>query len=147
MEKESEKRYQEFISASKEADETYHMLALKFGLSDSAMWILCTMREADRELTQSEIAEEMSMSRQTINSAIKNLEKQEYIQMMPVPGDRRNKTLSFTEKGETFVKRTIDQLLNLEHQVFERLEVREQEQITEILRKYTRYMKEGAEKI
>lgn len=147
MEKESERRYQEFISASKEADETYHMLALKFGISDSAMWILCTMREADRELTQSEIAGEMFMSRQTINSAIKNLEKQGYIQMVPVPGDRRNKTLSFTEKGEAFVKKTIDQMLDLEHQVFKRLEVREQEQITEILRKYTRYMKEGAEKI
>ena len=43
MEKESEKRYQEFISASKEADDVYHTLALKFGLSDSAMWILCTI--------------------------------------------------------------------------------------------------------
>ena len=42
MEKESENRYQEFISASKEADDIYHTLALKFGLSDSAMWILCT---------------------------------------------------------------------------------------------------------
>lgn len=99
MEKESEKRYQEFISASKEADDVYHTLALKFGLSDSAMWILCTMREADRELTQAEIAEEMSMSRQTINSAIKNLEKQGYLYMAPAPGDRRNKTLSFTAKG------------------------------------------------
>ena len=28
MEKESEKRYQEFISASKEADDVYHTLAL-----------------------------------------------------------------------------------------------------------------------
>ena len=49
MEAGTEKRYQEFISASKEIDEVYHMLALKFGLSDSAMWILCTMREANRE--------------------------------------------------------------------------------------------------
>lgn len=56
MEAGTEKRYQEFISASKEIDDVYHMLALKFGLSDSAMWILCTMREANRELTQSEIA-------------------------------------------------------------------------------------------
>ena len=47
MEAGTEKRYQEFISASKEIDEVYHMLALKFGLSDSAMWILCTMREAN----------------------------------------------------------------------------------------------------
>ena len=60
MEAGTEKRYQEFISASKEIDDVYHMLALKFGLSDSAMWILCTMREANRELTQSEIAQEMS---------------------------------------------------------------------------------------
>ena len=87
------------------------------------------------------------MSRQTINSAIKNLEKQGYLYMAPAPGDRRNKTLSFTAKGEDFVKRTVDRMLDLEHQVFARLEVQEQEQITEILRKYTRYMKEGAEKI
>ena len=31
MEKESEKRYQEFISASKEADDVYHTLALNLG--------------------------------------------------------------------------------------------------------------------
>ena len=147
MEAGTEKRYQEFISASKEIDDVYHMLALKFGLSDSAMWILCTMREANRELTQSEIAQEMSMSRQTVNSAIKNLEKQGYLRLEAVSGDRRNKILSFTEEGEIFVKRTVDRVLSLEHQVFENLEVEEQEQITQILRKYTRFMREGAEKI
>ena len=147
METGTEKRYQEFISASKEIDDVYHMLALKFGLSDSAMWILCTMREAKRELTQSEIAQEMSMSRQTVNSAIKNLEKQGYLRLEAVSGDRRNKILSFTEEGETFVKRTVDRVLSLEHQVFENLEVEEQEKITQILRKYTRFMREGAEKI
>lgn len=147
MEAGTEKRYQEFISASKEVDDLYHMLALKFNLSDSAMWILCTMREANRELTQSEIAQEMSMSRQTVNSAIKNLEKQGYLRLEAVSGDRRNKTLSFTEEGEAFVKRTVDQVLSLEHQVFENLEVEEQEKITQILRKYTRFMREGAEKI
>ena len=147
MEAGTAKRYQEFISASKEVDDLYHMLALKFSLSDSAMWILCTMREANRELTQSEIAQEMSMSRQTVNSAIKNLVKQGYLRLEAVSGDRRNKTLSFTEEGEAFVKRTVDQVLSLEHQVFENLEVEEQEQITQILRKYTRLMREGAEKI
>ena len=147
MEAGTEKRYQEFISASKEVDDLYHMLALKFNLSDSAMWILCTMREANRELTQSEIAQEMSMSRQTVNSAIKNLVKQGYLRLEAVSGDRRNKILSFTEEGETFVKRTVDRVLSLEHQVFENLEVEEQEQITQILRKYTRLMREGAEKI
>ena len=147
MEAGTEKRYQEFISASKEVDDLYHMLALKFSLSDSAMWILCTMREANRELTQSEIAQEMSMSRQTVKSAIKNLVKQGYLRLEAVSGDRRNKTLSFTEEGEAFVKRTVDQVLSLEHQVFENLEVEEQEQITQILRKYTRLMREGAEKI
>ena len=147
MEAGTEKRYQEFISASKEVDDLYHMLALKFSLSDSAMWILCTMREANRELTQSEIAQEMSMSRQTVNSAIKNLVKQGYLRLEAGSGDRRNKALSFTEEGEAFVKRTVDQVLSLEHQVFENLEVEEQEQITQILRKYTRLMREGAEKI
>ena len=67
--------------------------------------------------------------------------------MEAVSGDRRNKTLSVTEEGEAVVKRTVDQVLSLEHQVFENLEVEEQEQITQILRKYTRLMREGAEKI
>lgn len=147
METGTEKRYQEFISASKEVDDVYHMLALKFGLSDSTMWILCTMREAKRELTQSEIAQEMSMSRQTVNSAIKNLEKQGYLRLEAVSGDRRNKILSFTEEGEAFVKKTVDRMLSLEHQIFANLEVEEQEQLTRILRKYIRYMKEEAEKI
>ena len=147
MEAGTEKRYQEFISASKEIDDVYHMLALKFGLSDSSMWILCTMREAHRELTQSAIAQVMSMRRQTVNSAIKNLQNQGYTQLEAVSGDRRTKTLSFTEEGEAFAKKTVDRVLSLEHQVFENLEVEEQEKITQILRKYTRFMREGAEKI
>ena len=85
------------------------------------------------------------MSRQTINSAIKNLENRAIFiwRRLPVTGGTR--LFLSTAKGEDFVKRTVDRMLDLEHyQVFARLEVQEQEQITEILRKYTRYMKEGA---
>ena len=101
MEKESEKRYQEFISASKEADDVYHTLALKFGLSDSAMWIFVYHAGSRPGVTQSEIAEEMSMSRQTINSAIKNLEKQGYLYMAPAPVTGGTRLFLSQQKGKT----------------------------------------------
>lgn len=105
MEAGTEKRYQEFISASKEIDEVYHMLALKFGLSDSAMWILCTMREANRELTQSEIAQEMSMSRQTVNSAIKTWKNRDIFSWKQFPVTEETRLFPLQKKEKRLPKR------------------------------------------
>lgn len=64
---------------TKRIEAIYYKLALNFKMSESAFWILYALAEADHECSQQEISEELSISRQTINSAIQGLVQKEYI--------------------------------------------------------------------
>ena len=59
----------------KECDTIYHTAAVNSGLSDCAFWILYTVQDTEHIYTQSEICDNSSLPRQTVNSALKKLEK------------------------------------------------------------------------
>lgn len=71
--------FEEFIriynGQYKESNEVYHRLARHCGLSDSAFWILYTLREAEEPVSQKQLCNELYLSKQTVNSALKNLEE------------------------------------------------------------------------
>ena len=103
----------------KDTDQTYHEVAHFFGLSDSAFWILYLLRESDRSYTQSSVCEEISLSRQTVHSALKNLQKEGYIVLKSEEGNRKNKRLCLTEQEaeldalEQFSETELEQFLTL----------------------------------
>ena len=63
-----------------ETDAVYHEAALKLGLSDSALQILYTVCDYDGgdACPLQEISRRTGISKQTINSAIRKLEKEPY---------------------------------------------------------------------
>ena len=69
--------FEEFIriynGQYKESNEVYHRLARHCGLSDSAFWILYTLREAEGPVSQKQLCDELYLSKQTVNSALKKL--------------------------------------------------------------------------
>ena len=58
-----------------EINALYHEAAVKTGISDSVQNILYVLCERDGQCLQSEISKLTGISRQTINSAIRKLEK------------------------------------------------------------------------
>ena len=68
----SELTFFEFIrrynSLYKANNEIYHRLARHFGLSDTAFWILYTLREQGGCVSQSQLCGELFLSKQTIHS-------------------------------------------------------------------------------
>lgn len=76
MEKQnSRKLLTQFNNLYKEMDDVYHSLARHYGLSDCAFWILYTIRENKDGYTQSQLCEMLSLSKQTVNSALKTLKR------------------------------------------------------------------------
>lgn len=57
----------------KELDDIYHDISLRLGISDSVLIILYSIVEMGDGCIQKDISEKFSISRQTINSAIKKL--------------------------------------------------------------------------
>lgn len=86
----------------KECDNIYHDAAVRAGLSDCAFWILYSLHDADHTITQSEIGDNASMPRQTVNSALKKLEKDGYLTLEKIDG-KMGKAIHLTDRGKEFV--------------------------------------------
>ena len=110
----------------KECDNIYHDAAARAGLSDCAFWILHALWEADHPLTQSEIGDAASMPRQTVNSALKKLEKDGYL-ILEKMDVKMGKTIHLTQDGTEFAKRHIAPVAAAEERVCAQFTKAEQE--------------------
>lgn len=110
----------------KECDNIYHEVAVRAGLSDCAFWILHALWEADHTFTQSEIGDNASLSRQTVNSALKKLKKDGYLILEKISG-KMGKSILLTEKGEQFASTHIAPIAAAEERVCAQFTQQEQD--------------------
>lgn len=129
-------RLAEYNSIVKENDELYRNIAKKMGLSDCAFWILYALREDNAELTQSEICHFFYQPKQTVNSALKKMESDGYIELHNI-NDRRSKQIKLTLKGIELAKGTVDRVIAVEQNAFSGLTDKEQEMFICLFQKYT----------
>ena len=80
------KRFNHLIG---EIDAVYHDMALKLGLSDSAMRILYTICNNGESCLLQEICHLSGISKQTINSAIRKLEADEIVYLEQISGKNK----------------------------------------------------------
>ena len=86
-----------FRNASSALDSLYGQFAKACGLSVNEYWSLVLIGEGAR--TQSEICKKLYLSRQTINSAFKLLQKKQLVELIPDPHNQRIKHTVLTERG------------------------------------------------
>ena len=96
-----------FNQLYKEMDEIYHQYAKRQGISDTALWLLYSLYEDGAGYTQRELCSAWHYPPQTINSALKNLVNQGYIQLKPVEGNQKNKRIVLTEAGKELMREVI----------------------------------------
>ena len=103
----------EYNQLHKACDQLYHSVAMRLGLSDCAFWILYIVQDTEGICKQSDICENVSTSRQTVNSALKKLEKDGYLTLKKIPG-KMGKAIELTETGEQFVQQNIIPVMEAE---------------------------------
>ena len=128
--------FEEFIriynGQYKESNEVYHRLARHCGLSDSAFWILYTLREAEEPVSQKQLCNELYLSKQTVNSALKNLEEGGYLRLESAPNNRKSKEIRLTPSGEELMRRTVDPVFAMEERAFLRLSPQQRQALLEL---------------
>ena len=72
-------------------------------------------------MTQTKLCSALFLSKQTVNSALKKLESRGYLRMESMSGDRRNKLLSLTARGEELLRLAVEPTLSMEERAFLRL--------------------------
>ena len=99
-----------------EIEAAYHEAALKFGLADSTQFILYTICFLGDNCPLNEIVKMTGISKQTISSAIRNMEKQDLLQL--VAATPKTKKVVLTEKGEALAEKTVQRLMRAEDEIF-----------------------------
>lgn len=124
----------------KEIDRTYHEMARRSGLSDCAFWIMYGVAEADGSIRQTSMSKDWQYSRQTVASAVRQLEGRELITVSLDEGSQRDKRITLTEAGERFVVRYVNPAMMAEQEALEQLGVKDAETLFALMRRYTRLL-------
>lgn len=123
-----------------ENDEVYRDMAKAFGVSDCVLWILYVLREANEPITQSCICSRLYGPKQTVNSALKKMEADGFIELL-ASKDKRSKLVSLTEKGKSLCSKTADVVISVENKAFSSLSADEQTAFLNAFLKYTEALK------
>ena len=142
MKNNSSKRMLEFNEVMKENNDLYSNLAKKFKMSDCMLWILYILREENKVLTQSDICNMMCIPKQTVNSSLKKMEAEGYIELLNI-NDKRSKQVILTEKGLDLANNTVDIIISKENNALSKMDEKEQELLINLLRKFNDLLKDS----
>jgi len=112
----------------------YHQAALKFGLSDSSLFVLYMLYNKGDNCQLNDICKGSGISKQTINSALRKLESEGILYLEQDKG--RAKRVRLTEAGKSYVMQTGARLLEAECHAFNDWSDEEVEQYLRLMEKY-----------
>lgn len=128
-----------------EIDGLYHQSSLKIGLSDSASRVLYTIYDQGNSCILGDIYKQSGISKQTVNSAIRNLEKDGIIYLEQYIG--KTKKVFLTEKGEQYAKGTVGRLFQAEYAAFCEWTEDEIDTYIALLKKYVKTFRRQVEEL
>lgn len=131
----------------KEQDSIYHNVAVSFGLSDSAMWVLYLVSEADEVLTQQDLCRQNFSAKQTIHTAINGLVKNGFVELIPIPGTRNHKKILLTASGQALADRTVTRLKEAEGRAYSKLTEAELQTYLDLTSRLTSHLREETDRL
>lgn len=134
----------EFNFLYKELDDLYHEAALAAGISDSAFTIFYAIAALGDGCLQKDIADKFCISRQTINSSVKKLERENYLVLKH--GKKRDMHLFLTPKGQQFTEQRIAPIIEAENTAFCAMTPEDTREFLRLSRKYITLFREEVRK-
>lgn len=128
-----------------ETEAVYHGISLKLGLSDSAMRILYAIcDQGDSRLLQ-EICLYSGLSKQTVNSAVRKLEKEGVLYLENAGA--RAKNVCLTDRGKALAEKTALRIIEMENDIFESWAEEDMEAYLKLTERFLTDLRKRAERI
>ena len=134
-----------FNYLTSEIDNTYHEISRKLNLSDSAVMILYTICNFGDCCLLNDIPRLSGVSKQTINSGLRKLEREGVVFLETYQGKR--KLVRLTEQGKRLVQNTVARLIEMENEAFAAWTEEEQKIYLELTERFLLQMKEKAKEL
>lgn len=126
-------------------DALYHQVALKLGIPDSVMIVLYTIHDKGEGCRLFDICTTSGLSKQTINSAVRMLEREGVLYLSPDSG--RTKRVHLTEYGRDYLNKTAGRLYQAECAAFQDWTEEEFGQYLTLMAKYNQCIRTQIEKM
>lgn len=117
-----------------ELDDSYAKIQKSYDIPETEFWCLIAIRMGIGSY-QNEISKSMKISKQTVNSSLKQLEKKNMIYLESEQNNLRKKKISLSETGVKFAKEYIDPIETLEEKAWNYLSIDEQNILMDITKK------------
>lgn len=115
-------------------DGVYQELLKAKGVSDSEYIVMFAIKELGEGCSQKDIADNSNVSKKTINSTIKKLQKEGYIELKL--GKYPNMHIYLTELGEEYMENNIMPILEVENKIVDGMSEDEFEFLTACFERY-----------
>ena len=101
-------------------DGFYAEYAKESNIKENLLWILYALNDGE-EHSQKEISDSWDLPRTTINTIIKELQGDGFIELVQIKGEKRELNVKLTESGKKYADELLAELYEIEKRVFEQL--------------------------
>lgn len=126
-----------------ELQAAYHDASVKLGVSDSVSNILYTICDAGGKCPIHAICSQTGLSKQTVNSALRNLENDGVVYLEAA--DKKTKNVCLTDAGKQFADRTAMRIIEMENEILQSWDRQDVKNYLSLTEKYLRDLQEKVE--
>ena len=120
----------------KELDSLYHMAALKSEIPDGEISIWSVLLCSDEEYSQQDFADQLFLSKQTVNSIVTNMVKKGFVRLEHTPGTTNRKVIRLTEAGRAYGRAKVLWIFQAEEKAMQETDAQELQACISMLEKY-----------
>ena len=131
--------FYDFGRALYHVDSFYDEFAKKSNVSSALLWVLYALNDGNSH-TQIEISNDWELPKTTVNTVIKEIQKNGYVDLIPIKGKRREMSIVLTESGKKYADRVLADLYKKEAEVYKTLRSEEYE-VVDLLERIAKKLK------
>ena len=131
--------FYDFGRALYHVDSFYDEFAKQSNVSSALLWVLYALNDGNSH-TQIEISNDWELPKTTVNTVIKEIQKNGYVDLIPIKGKRREMSIVLTESGKKYADRVLADLYKKEVEVYKALSS-EEYAIVAVLEKIAKKLK------
>ncbi len=112
--------FYDFGRALYHVDSFYDEFAKQSNVSSALLWVLYALNDGNSH-TQIEISNDWELPKTTVNTVIKEIQKNGYVDLIPIKGKRREMSIVLTENGKKYADMVLADLYKKEAEVYKAL--------------------------
>lgn len=136
----------EFYSIWAKGNALYARAANKLGIGYSEFVVLYALKVSGDQ-TQKEITDVFGLLKQTVNTVVRQLKQNGYVEIKPCTGDKRERLVCLTQSGREYSDRLVEPIISIENKVYHLIGDERIEQANEIMALFNLLFEKETERI